>query len=257
MKRCILPFCASALMLSLSLVSCSKERLSKWVKPEEPIDNASDRGHDMPNRAEVIFKPLLKADTTKSFAFADDIELVPNADSIIWSYDPNKPGFVLAVLTLEKEKAYQMEINLYNLAGENINYQLITEQQAPMHQFFFETKRKEIKKNVDPKTGKETLREVVHVIPSFGIFKYADHISIRTEGKRNPVGLKGVLYVKDDAQVDDKTFFVLTMAHVIRPNTKINRNSKNKEYPFYPFDKPKVTLMGVSDIQMSIPLKIK
>lgn len=248
MKRCILPFCASALMLSLSLVSCSKERLSKWVKPEEPIDNASDRGHDMPNRAEVIFKPLLKADTTKSFAFADDIELVPNADSIIWSYDPNKPGFVLAFLTLEKEKAYQMEINLYNLAGENINYQLISEAQAPAHQFFFETKRKEIKKN-----GKA----VFHVIPSFGIFKYADHFGLRTEGKRNPVGLKGVLYVKDDAQVDDKTFFVLTMAHVIRPNTKINRNSKNKEYPFYPFDKPKVTLMGVSDIQMSIPLKIK
>ena len=115
MKKLLCTTFATALFVLLfSLSSCGK------ITPEKPINQAKERGHEVPYSTDFIFTPCEVADTTALF-----VDKITNkASSFTWSFSNEKANHT--PLALKRGQWYHLEIVLRNASGSEINAQYIT-----------------------------------------------------------------------------------------------------------------------------------
>lgn len=214
------------LSLLFTLGACQK------ITPEKPINEAEDRGHEMPYSTDFVFTPCEVADT--SALFVDKI--ANKGEAVTWTFSNEKPNH--SPLSLKRGQWYHLEIILRNPSGTNLNPQYITPEQSALHQFFFISR-----------VPKDESKKSYQTIASNITYKYAE--TLQLEGKRNPIGFEGAFYVHPNA-APENFFLNVILVHVLPPSTKINRTANS----FYPFDKPART-MGTRDLELYIPIKLQ
>ncbi|MCI6154319.1 MAG: hypothetical protein PUI84_06735 [Bacteroidales bacterium] len=216
-----------ALLIVLTMLGACKK-----ITPEKPINQAEERGHDMPYSTDFIFTPCQVEGTGGMFVD----KIIDKGESFTWTFSNEKPNH--EPIALKRGTWYHLQVVLKNFAGESINDQYVTPEQALLHQFFLISK-----------VLKEDNKKVYRTIESNIVYKYAETLML--EGKRNPIGFDGAFQVLDSA-TPDQFFLNIILVHVLPPATKINR----KENTFYPFDKPSRT-MGTRDLELYIPVTLK
>ena len=227
MKKLLCTTFATALFVLLSSLSSRGK-----ITPEKPINQAKERGHEVPYSTDFIFTPCEVADTTALF-----VDKITNKGaSFTWSFSNEKANHT--PLALKRGQWYHLEIVLRNASGSDINAQYITPEQAALHQFFFISREL-----------KDEAKKTYRTIPSAITYKYAE--TLQLEGKRNPIGLEGAFYVHPNA-TPDHFFLNVVLVHVLPPSTKINRTTNS----FYPFDQPART-MGTRDLELYIPIDLQ
>lgn len=204
----------------------------------EVINTVDERGHEMPWTIDITFTPTTVNDTTE--LYADGIAPTTEGEILYRSTTNEKTGEIekSSPVHLKKGTWYRTKIIFLNKAGEELNKQFLTEEQAPMHQFFFISTRKAKENDTTPRK-----------IPSQVIYKYADNY--RLNGERQPIGFEGVVRLRDDIAYGDFNLRAL-LVHVTPPATK-----KHKNGYYYPFDAPGRHLLGVTDMDIQIPIIVE
>lgn len=218
-----------AAVLLVSLFSCRAPEVKNQVEEKE---------HEMPWSVEILFTPGTVQDTTA--VYADRFNASGKTPLSYKETKDSKKGSVIksGAVELAKGEWYKVDINFYNKAGVKINAQYLTDEQASMHQFFFLSTRRE-----------DTSKPYPTPIATQVIYKYMDPKP--SDGEKQPIGFEGALRLIDDVAYPD--FYLRTqLVHVVPPATK-----KNKEGNYYPFDEPAKHLLGVTDIDLQIPITVK
>lgn len=216
-------------LLGLSLFAC---------KAPEVKNHVEERGHEMPWSIALHFTPGTVQDTT---AFYADGFTPSGQAALTYKVTTNaEEGGVAKSDPIHLKKAvwYHLNIHFYNKAGVLLNAQYLTLEQAPMHQFFFTCTRL-----------KDAAQKFPSKVATQVIYKYMD--KERIQGERQPIGFEGVLRLKDEVAYTDFNLRAL-LVHVTPPATK-----KSKEGTYYPFDAPGRHLLGVTDMDIQIPIIIQ
>jgi len=101
-----------------SISSCSRDSDS----PQAPTDETKDRGHEMPDRVEFIFKNTTTSQEQRRAALMTQDGLkFDNTAAVEW-----KEG-----------DSYLLEIVYYN-NGRRLNSEFVSQEMAPIHQHFFQ-----------------------------------------------------------------------------------------------------------------------
>lgn len=239
MKK-ILSFFMTFLVLAFIVQSCGRD----GDTPAVPTDETKDRGHEMPNKIELIMTDLSTNQQHKKVGV-----LTPNG--VV--YDDETP------FVWKAGGKYHFEI-VYFVNGRRINSEFVSKEMAPIHQHFFEmfqgeyqtseNKRKEQAKAMD----RVVTYEYQDTDPENKSLKDGASIRLRTwdtddPTEIDPIGLKGVFSVKTDVETQDYKMLV-RLAHFLRKN-KLQDNGKVRKYNEIP------TIVMVPDIAMTLPIRIE
>lgn len=206
-------------------------------KAPEPNNQIDDRGHEMPWRTEIVFTP--GSITKEEGYFADGFTASNKSFSYNITTNAENGELIFdAPVRLNKGTWYDVVINFYNKSGVLLNKQYLTDEQLVMHQFFFISYRK--KNENDPYPTQRIKSQIT--------YRYSDTKELN--GVRHPIGFKGALRLIDAPEYDD-FYLNLVLVHVTPPGRKTDKAGN-----FYPFDAPSNRLMGVTDINMQIPIII-
>ena len=220
----------TALTLMLfAMVSC--------LKPERPKNQVEEKGHEEPWTEVIAFTPCTF--TPNEDIYADDVKIKPSSQAMTYTITTGNDGKLIKSgnVSLKKGEWYEMKINFQNKKGENINSQFLTAEQVTMHQFFFNSMVWDENKKSNVKTAKSQID-----------YKYADAKGV--DGVRQPIGFAGVVSVNGDAEYNEFNIRII-LCHVVPPATK--KNDKGK---YYPFNAPAARLLGVTDMDITIPVKV-
>ncbi len=230
--------------------------ISGCGRPPEPKNQALEKGHEEPAKVELIFTPgtlaqesIISTDYVvagfEPEAGVEDVIYVGEYQSLPDPKNPNGRIQKLVVtkgeiINLSKGKWYRLRAKFYNAAGAPITWQYLTPDQQMMHQFFFRTYEGF---NEDIGRYEKQNWEIVD-------YKYGDRDDDRDRLLPFPVGFLGYFYIKPDVSLEQ---FVerVTLAHIAPPASKLNAEGVPHR-----FDRPARRLMGVTDIDVRVNIKI-
>ena len=206
--------------------SCSKDN----TQPKAPTDETKDRGHDMPDKVQFIITDIGTNEVQERTANKSPKDIV---------YDINTP------IQWQIGHEYRFEIVYYN-NNARMNHEFVTAKMAPIHQHFFQLFQGDYPGNKDGRDAMVTAMnktvsyEYQDTDPENGTYgTQGVNLRLRTWDKkhpelRDPIGLKGVFHIKDEATAGDyklriKLAHFLT-ANKLKPQTQEERLYNVVEY---------------------------
>ena len=223
--------------------SCSKDN----TQPKAPTDETKDRGHDMPDKVQFIITNLGTNEVQERTADK-------SAKGIV--YDITEP------IKWQVGREYRFEIVYYN-NGARMNHEFVTAEMAPIHQHFFQLFQGNYPGN---KEGRDAMVTAMNKAVSY---EYQDtdpengtygtqgvNLRLRTWDKkhpelRDPIGLKGVFHIKDEATTGDYKLRI-KLAHFIIAN-KLNPQTQEER----PYNVVEYSNAFQLDSDMTLPIEIK
>ena len=245
MKR-ILHYLQAISMIALTVLavsSCSKDD----TKPKAPTDETKDRGHDMPDKVQFIITDIGTNEVQERTANKSPKDIV---------YDINTP------IQWQIGHEYRFEIVYYN-NGARMNHEFVSAKMAPIHQHFFQLFQGEYPKDEAGRTAMVTaMNKAVSYVyqdtdPENGTYgTQGVNLRLRTWDKtnpeqRDPIGLKGVFHIKDEATAGDYKLRI-KLAHFIIAN-KLNPQTQEER----PYNVVEYSSAFQLDSDMTLPIQIK
>ena len=245
MKR-ILHYLQAISMIALTVLavsSCSKDD----TKPKAPTDETKDRGHDMPDKVQFIITDI---------GTNEKQERTTNKSPKGIVYDINSP------IQWQIGHEYRFEIVYYN-NNARMNHEFVTAKMAPIHQHFFQLFQGDYPGNKDGRDAMVTAMnktvsyEYQDTDPENGTYgTQGVSLRLRTWDKkhpelRDPIGLKGVFHIKDEATAGDYKLRI-KLAHFLTANKLKPQNQEER-----PYNVVEYSSAFQLDSDMTLPVQIK
>ena len=223
--------------------SCSKDN----TQPKAPTDETKDRGHDMPDKVQFIITDIGTNEVQERTANKSPKDIV---------YDINTP------IQWQIGHEYRFEIVYYN-NGARMNHEFVTAQMAPIHQHFFQLFQGDYPGD---REGRDAMVTAMNKAVSY---EYQDtdpeNASYGTQGVklrfrtwdkkhpelRDPIGLKGIFHIKDEATAGDYKLRI-KLAHFLIAN-KLNPQTQEER----PYNIVEYSSAFQLDSDMTLPIQIK
>ena len=223
--------------------SCSKDN----TQPKAPTDETKDRGHDMPDKVQFIITDIGTNEVQERTANKSPKDIV---------YDINTP------IQWQIGHEYRFEIVYYN-NNARMNHEFVTAKMAPIHQHFFQLFQGDYPGNKD---GRDAMVTAMKKTVSY---EYQDtdtengtygtqgvNLRLRTWDKkhpelRDPIGLKGVFHIKDEATAGDYKLRI-KLAHFLTAN-KLKPQTQEER----PYNVVEYSDAFQLDSDMTLPVQIK
>jgi len=223
--------------------SCSKDN----TQPKAPTDETKDRGHDMPDKVQFIITDIGTKEVQERTANKSPKDIV---------YDINTP------IQWQIGHEYRFEIVYYN-NGARMNHEFVTAQMAPIHQHFFQLFQGDYPGD---REGRDAMVTAMNKAVSY---EYQDtdpeNASYGTQGVklrfrtwdkkhpelRDPIGLKGIFHIKDEATAGDYKLRI-KLAHFLIAN-KLNPQTQEER----PYNVVEYSSAFQLDSDMTLPIQIK
>lgn len=183
-------------------------------EPVTPVDETKDRGHDLPNKVELIFRRIGSSEVQKS-------TIEKTSSSTSFEFDNT--------ISLKEGADYHFEI-VYYKNNRRMNHEFIDGKMAQIHQHFFNLQ----KLNPAVSTGIERIspEEMNQILtyeyqdtdPEDGILgQNGTKLRLRTwDPKRpeatDPIGLKGIIKVNKTNLQHPEYIFRIRLAHFLVTN---------------------------------------
>ena len=229
----------TVLMLFLaifSISSCSRDSDS----PQAPTDETKDRGHEMPDRVEFIFKNTTTSQEQRRTALLTKDGLkFDNTEAVEW-----KEG-----------NSYLLEIVYYN-NGRRLNSEFVSQEMAPIHQHFFQL-NKNGKPIEETEMDKLVSYEYQDTDPENGVLGESG-VSLRRRSwdtqnptEVDPIGLKGVFTIKTTSLGTQSFDLRVRLAHFLVKNKLEPKTGRARKYNVLHYSGS-----FVLDTDMKVPVKI-
>jgi hypothetical protein len=208
-------------LLCFAIGSCSKDS----TKPASPTDETKDRGHEMPDKVQLIITDIGTGEKQERTANKTPKGVVYDiANPIQW-----KVGH-----------EYRFEIVYFN-NEIRMNHEFVTAEMAPIHQHFFQLFQGEYPKN------KEGRSAMVAAMNQLVTYQYQDtdpeNATYGTKGvtlrlrqwdkknpqQRDPIGLKGVFHIKEGATIGNYHLRI-KLAHFLIANKLDPKTQEERPY---------------------------
>ena len=208
-------------LLCFSIVSCSKDS----TKPASPTDETKDRGHEMPDKVQLIITDIGTGEKQERTANKTPKGVV---------YDITNP------IQWKVGHEYRFEIVYFN-NEIRMNHEFVTAEMAPIHQHFFQLFQGEYPKN------KEGRSAMVAAMNQLVTYQYQDTdpenatygtkgvtLRLRQWDKKNPqqpdpIGLKGVFHIKEGATIGNYHLRI-KLAHFLIANKLDPKTQEERPY---------------------------
>lgn len=224
------------LFATLLIVSCTKDA----PEPEKEI------GHDFPHKVTFYFK---QGHTHSNYFHADlETPSLKTHQEISFTYDENRNVTASSSepIRLIKGYAYSLEIKYFSEDGKEMQGEFVAASKT--HQHFF------VSTNVEALEGGNTNPEnIVYVyrdtdpwnVPYSPVNIARKRVTLRDS--KDPIGFKGYFSVTEKYQKFDLNVILI---HLVA-GSKLDENGNP-----YPFNKPSERLLGQTDLNLKIPMKI-
>ena len=208
-------------LLCFVIGSCSKDS----AKPASPTDETKDRGHEMPDKVQLIITDIGTGEKQERTANKTPKGVV---------YDITNP------IQWKVGHEYRFEIVYYN--NEILmTHEFVTAEMAPIHQHFFQLFQGEYPKN------KEGRSAMVAAMNQLVTYQYQDtdpeNATYGTKGvtlrlrqwdkknpqQRDPIGLKGVFHIKEGATTGNYHLRI-KLAHFLIANKLDPKTQEERPY---------------------------
>lgn len=208
-------------LLCFAIGSCSKDS----AKPASPTDETKDRGHEMPDKVQLIITDIGTGEKQERTANKTPKGVV---------YDITNP------IQWKVGHEYRFEIVYFN-NEIRMNHEFITAEMAPIHQHFFQLFQGEYPKN------KEGRSAMVAAMNQLVAYQYQDTnpenatygtkgvtLRLRQWDKKNPqqpdpIGLKGVFHIKEGATIGNYHLRI-KLAHFLIANKLDPKTQEERPY---------------------------
>ena len=208
-------------LLCFAIGSCSKDS----AKPASPTDETKDRGHEMPDKVQLIITDIGTGEKQERTANKTPKGVV---------YDITNP------IQWKVGHEYRFEIVYFN--NENrMNHEFVTAEMAPIHQHFFQLFQGEYPKDKEGRTA------MVMAMNQLVTYQYQDtdpeNATYGTKGvalrlrqwdkknpqQRDPIGLKGVFHIKESATIGNYHLRI-KLAHFLIANKLDPKTQEERPY---------------------------
>jgi hypothetical protein len=208
-------------LLCFAIGSCSKDS----AKPASPTDETKDRGHEMPDKVQLIITDIGTGEKQERTANKTPKGVV---------YDITNP------IQWKVGHEYRFEIVYFN-NEIRMNHEFVTAEMAPIHQHFFQLFQGEYPKN------KEGRSAMVAAMNELVTYQYQDtdpeNATYGTKGvtlrlrqwdkknpqQRDPIGLKGVFHIKEGATIGNYHLRI-KLAHFLIANKLDPKTQEERPY---------------------------
>jgi hypothetical protein len=208
-------------LLCFAIGSCSKDS----AKPASPTDETKDRGHEMPDKVQLIITDIGTGEKQERTANKTPKGVV---------YDITNP------IRWKVGHEYRFEIVYFN-NEIRMNHEFVTAEMAPIHQHFFQLFQGEYPKN------KEGRSAMVAAMNQLVTYQYQDTdpenatygtkgvtLRLRQWDKKNPqqpdpIGLKGVFHIKEGATIGNYHLRI-KLAHFLIANKLDPKTQEERPY---------------------------
>lgn len=208
-------------LLCFAIGSCSKDS----TKPASPTDETKDRGHEMPDKVQLIITDIGTGEKQERTANKTPKGVV---------YDITNP------IQWKVGHEYRFEIVYFN-NEIRMNHEFVTAEMAPIHQHFFQLFQGEYPKN------KEGRSAMVAAMNQLVTYQYQDTnpenatygtkgvtLRLRQWDKKNPqqpdpIGLKGVFHIKEGATIGNYHLRI-KLAHFLIANKLDPKTQEERPY---------------------------
>lgn len=208
-------------LLCFAIGSCSKDS----AKPASPTDETKDRGHEMPDKVQLIITDIGTGEKQERTANKTPKGVV---------YDITNP------IQWKVGHEYRFEIVYFN-NEIRMNHEFVTAEMAPIHQHFFQLFQGEYPKN------KEGRSAMVAAMNQLVTYQYQDtdpeNATYGTKGvtlrlrqwdkknpqQRDPIGLKGVFHIKEGATTGNYHLRI-KLAHFLIANKLDPKTQEERPY---------------------------
>lgn len=208
-------------LLCFAIGSCSKDS----TKPASPTDETKDRGHEMPDKVQLIITDIGTGEKQERTANKTPKGVV---------YDITNP------IQWKVGHEYRFEIVYFN-NEIRMNHEFVTAEMAPIHQHFFQLFQGEYPKN------KEGRSAMVAAMNQLVTYQYQDTnpenatygtkgvtLRLRQWDKKNPqqpdpIGLKGVFHIKEGATIGNYHLRI-KLAHFLIANKLDSKTQEERPY---------------------------
>ena len=208
-------------LLCFAIGSCSKDS----TKPASPTDETKDRGHEMPDKVQLIITDIGTGEKQECTANKTPKGVV---------YDITNP------IQWKVGHEYRFEIVYFN-NEIRMNHEFVTAEMAPIHQHFFQLFQGEYPKN------KEGRSAMVAAMNQLVTYQYQDTdpenatygtkgvtLRLRQWDKKNPqqpdpIGLKGVFHIKEGATIGNYHLRI-KLAHFLIANKLDPKTQEERPY---------------------------
>ena len=208
-------------LLCFAIGSCSKDS----AKPASPTDETKDRGHEMPDKVQLIITDIGTGEKQERTANKTPKGVV---------YDITNP------IRWKVGHEYRFEIVYFN-NEIRMNHEFVTAEMAPIHQHFFQLFQGEYPKN------KEGRSAMVAAMNQLVTYQYQDTdpenatygtkgvtLRLRQWDKKNPqqpdpIGLKGVFHIKEGATIGNYHLRI-KLAHFLIANKRDPKTQEERPY---------------------------
>ena len=208
-------------LLCFAIGSCSKDS----AKPASPTDETKDRGHEMPDKVQLIITDIGTGEKQERTANKTPKGVV---------YDITNP------IQWKVGHEYRFDIVYFN-NEIRMNHEFVTAEMAPIHQHFFQLFQGEYPKN------KEGRSAMVAAMNQLVTYQYQDtdpeNATYGTKGvtlrlrqwdkknpqQRDPIGLKGVFHIKEGATIGNYHLRI-KLAHFLIANKLDPKTQEERPY---------------------------
>ena len=208
-------------LLCFVIGSCSKDS----AKPASPTDETKDRGHEMPDKVQLIITDIGTGEKQERTANKTPKGVV---------YDITNP------IQWKVGHEYRFEIVYFN-NEIRMNHEFVTAEMAPIHQHFFQLFQGEYPKNKEGRTA------MVTAMNQLVTYQYQDtdpeNATYGTKGvtlrlrqwdkknpqQRDPIGLKGVFHIKEGATIGNYHLRI-KLAHFLIANKLDPKTQEERPY---------------------------
>ena len=208
-------------LLCFAIGSCSKDS----AKPASPTDETKDRGHEMPDKVQLIITDIGTGEKQERTANKTPKGVV---------YDITNP------IQWKVGHEYRFEIVYFN-NEIRMNHEFVTAEMAPIHQHFFQLFQGEYPKNKEGRTA------MVTAMNQLVTYQYQDtdpeNATYGTKGvtlrlrqwdkknpqQRDPIGLKGVFHIKEGATIGNYHLRI-KLAHFLIANKLDPKTQEERPY---------------------------
>ena len=208
-------------LLCFAIGSCSKDS----TKPASPTDETKDRGHEMPDKVQLIITDIGTGEKQERTANKTPKGVV---------YDITNP------IQWKVGHEYRFEIVYFN-NEIRMNHEFVTAEMAPIHQHFFQLFQGEYPKN------KEGRSAMVAAMNQLVTYQYQDTdpenatygtkgvtLRLRQWDKKNPqqpdpIGLKGLFHIKEGATIGNYHLRI-KLAHFLIANKLDPKTQEERPY---------------------------
>lgn len=208
-------------LLCFAIGSCSKDS----AKPAAPTDETKDRGHEMPDKVQLIITDIGTGEKQERTANKTPKGVV---------YDITNP------IQWKVGHEYRFEIVYFN-NEIRMNHEFVTAEMAPIHQHFFQLFQGEYPKNKEGRTA------MVTAMNQLVTYQYQDTdpenatygtkgvtLRLRQWDKKNPqqpdpIGLKGVFHIKEGATIGNYHLRI-KLAHFLIANKLDPKTQEERPY---------------------------